>query len=433
MPEHRIDNMLVVGASLAGLRAAQHARKLGYDGRLTLVGAEAHLPYNRPPLSKDFLLGGSTDLEFLSAEALESHGIELRLGTPARLLNTHARTLRVGDDDLDYDGMVITTGADARRLPTSVADPDLRGLHYLRDIDHASSVRQELSSARTMVVIGGGFIGLEIASSALELGVEVVIVEAGPGPMIRALGHELGVRMTNVLGAAGLEVRCGTGVARIHGTSADSVETVCAVKLSDGTVIDADIVCVGVGTQPAVEWLTDSGLELENGIKADENLWTGVPGVYAAGEVVNWFNLAYAQYMRLETWTNAAEQAIGAVTNLLAPSDPKPVRCIPYFWSKQRDTFIQGIGAPGDAEIFTVGDTLEDRKTLVMYRDQDALSMMCGINRPDLVMKFRPLIARRAPWTDAVQLAVKLTGNEPGSVDTLHATDLAGIVTGGGQ
>ncbi|WP_342671597.1 NAD(P)/FAD-dependent oxidoreductase [Rhodococcus phenolicus] len=278
-PDRRVEimsddrHLVVVGASLAGLRAVEAARTEGFEGRITLIGAERHLPYDRPPLSKAYLDKsdeGPVSTEFRAESVITDQlDVKLLLGTAAVGLDTADRIVFLADGrEVRYDALVIATGAQARSLPGTA---DLAGVHTLRTVDDAVSVRAALDAGARTVVIGAGFIGSEVASGARKRGLVPVVIEALPTPLVRAVGQEMGAVLASLHTRNGTDLRCGVGVASIEGDG-----RVQRVVLEDGTVIDADLVVVGAGAIPAVEWLEGAGLTIDNGVVCDENLWTGV-------------------------------------------------------------------------------------------------------------------------------------------------------------
>ncbi|UAK39390.1 FAD-dependent oxidoreductase [Gordonia bronchialis] len=402
-----IEKLVVVGASLAGLRAVEAARKAGFDGSITLIGAEEHLPYDRPPLSKAFLEPGDETVDspyFRSEELLRDElGVTLELGRPARGLDVESRSVLVGDDRIPYDALIIATGSTPRMIPGT---EEMAGVHALRTLDDAIAVRDALSGGARTVVIGAGFIGSEVASGAQKRGVDVTIVEALPTPLVRATGEAMGHAIASLHERNGTALRCGTGVAAIEGDG--RVER---VVLADGSVIDADLVVVGIGVVPATSWLEGSGVELDNGVVCDETLWTGIPGVYAAGDVANWFNPVLGERQRMENWTAAAEQGAAAARNALDPANAKPYGTVPYFWSDWYDVRIQFVGSPDADEVVVVdgdptGGDSGDR-WVALYRRGDRLIGALTVNGQTVIMKYRVMIGKRATWTDALEFAEK--------------------------
>ncbi|AJE80450.1 FAD-dependent oxidoreductase [Streptomyces albus] len=394
----------MVGASLAGLRAVEGARKAGFDGTLTLIGAERHLPYDRPPLSKAFLDDHPAEAvvettAFRTEQALRHDlGVDLRLGTPATGLDTRRKEVLIGDEAVPYDAAVIATGAHARTLPTP---PGLAGVHTLRTVDDAIAVRAALDAGARTVVIGAGFIGSEVASSARKRGLEVTVLEALPTPLVRAVGEALGEVCGGLHRRHGTDLRCGVGVRSLEGH-----ERVERVVLSDGSTLPADLVVLGVGAVPATDWLAGSGITLEDGIVCDSHLFTGAEGVYAAGDVARWHNPVFDRPMRLEHWTSAAEQGSLAARNALDPTASTAYVTVPYFWSDWYDQRIQFVGSPqADETLVLEDDTERDGRCVALYREGDRLIGALSINGQSLIMKLRALIRKRATWADALAFA----------------------------
>ncbi len=396
--------LVVVGASLAGLRAIEAARKSGFDGEIVLIGAESHLPYDRPPLSKAFLDAAGDDglapaPYFRTEEMLRDElGVEVRLGKAATALDTDRREIMLGDEAVPYDALVIATGAYPRMLPGCEG---LDGVYPLRTLDDSLAVRDALEAGARTVVIGAGFIGSEVAATARKRGLEATIVEALPTPLVRATGREMGAAIASLHERNGTTLRCGVGVRAVEGSG--SVER---VVLDDGTVIPADLVVVGIGVVPAVDWLTGSGLTLDNGIRCDETLWTGVPGVYAAGDVANWMNPVLGERQRMENWTAAAEQGAAAARNALDPANAKPYGTVPYFWSDWYDVRIQFVGSPDADEVRLVdGDPAGGRRWVALYRRGDRLIGVLTVNGQAEIMKYRGQILKGSSWDDALAFA----------------------------
>ncbi len=389
--------LVVVGASLAGLRAVEAARKSGFDGSVVLIGAEPHLPYDRPPLSKAFLDGAGLPA-FRTEEVLRDElGVRLVLGAPATALDTAARVVTAGEREFGYDALVIATGAAARTLPGTAG---LTGVHTLRTRDDALAVRSALDAGARTVVVGAGFIGSEVASAARKRGLDVTIVEALPTPLVRAVGETMGRACGALHARNGTDLRCGTGVAAVEGDG--RVER---VRLTDGTVLPADLVVAGIGAVPATGWLGGAGLSLDDGVVCDETLFTGAPGVYAAGDVARWHNPAFGRHMRLEHWTSAAEQGATAARNALDPANAKPYSTVPYFWSDWYDSRIQFVGVPATEEVRVVdGDPGGDR-FVALYREGDRLAGALALNGQTQIMKYRALIMRGASWADGLEFA----------------------------
>jgi len=336
--------LVVVGASLAGLRAAQAARKAGFDGELVMVGEERHLPYTRPPLSKELLAGEHTvDRLSLPCDELE---IEWRLGASAVQLDRRRRRVVLsGGDEVEYERLILATGSRPRPWPGPGADLD--GVHVLRDLDDALALRAAFDGRPRVVVVGAGFIGCEVAQTARNEGLDVTLIDIAPTPML-PLGPELGGWCAELHRDHGVDVRLGIGVAGLIGDG-----RVAAVELGSGERVPADTVVVGLGAVPNTEWLAGSGLTVDPGLQCDATLTAiGDPDILGAGDIVSWPHpLAEGEAIRIEHWTVAAEQGQLAGRNaVLAPEERKPYVAPPYFWSDQYDVKIQSLGLPGLAD-----------------------------------------------------------------------------------
>jgi NADPH-dependent 2,4-dienoyl-CoA reductase/sulfur reductase-like enzyme len=377
-------SIAVIGASLAGLSAARALRAQGFDGELTVVGGEARRPYDRPPLSKEFLAGavGENDL------ALESDDDDLnaqwQLGTHATRLDPTAGAVHLDDGSTVHaDGIVVATGARARSWPGSER---LAGVHVLRTVDDALALRDELRPGARLVVIGAGFIGAEVASTATKLGLDVTVVEAALAPLAGPLGEQLGAAVARLHVEHGTRLLCGAPVAGLTGS-----DRVTGVQLADGRQLSADVVLVGIGAVPNTDWLRDSPLELANGVVCDEGGATAIPNVVAVGDCAAWHEACLGRPHRVEHWTGALERPAIAVATLLAggrhngaPAKP------PYFWSDQYGCRIQfaGIARPDDQVTFEVGD-LSEASFLAVYRRDDRPVAVLGMNQPKLFTRWR--------------------------------------------
>jgi NADPH-dependent 2,4-dienoyl-CoA reductase/sulfur reductase-like enzyme len=399
--------LVIVGASLAGLRAAEAAREAGHVGPITLVGAEVHLPYDRPPLSKAYLEAAEAPgVVFHEEEHLRSDlAVELVLGAPATGLDADERQVLVGARGIPYDALVIATGSRPRML---VGSEDVAGVNALRTLDDAIAVRSALDAGARTVVVGAGFIGSEVASAASKRGLTTTIIEAAGTPLVRAIGPEMGVALSSLHARHGTDLRCGTGVDRLESAGG----RVTGVRLVDGTVIDADLVVVGIGTIPGTEWLEGSGIDLDNGVLADETLATSLPGVYAAGDVVRWRNPLFDELpggglMRIEHWTSAAEQGAAAARNALASGAATAYATVPYFWSDWYDSRIQFVGVPAADEVRVVSGSAAENRLVALYRTGDRLTGALTLNRRTETMKYRAQIGHRGSWEDALAFARK--------------------------
>ena len=402
--------IVIVGASLAGLRAAETLRGEGFAGMVTLVGAESHLPYDRPPLSKQFL-AGTWDLDRVQLrppDKIAGLGLDLRLGRRAVTLDVAGHSVELDDGAaLSYDGLVIATGAQPRPLPGA---PALRGVHVLRTVEDSTALRHdtEAEGAR-VVVVGAGFIGSEVAATCRGRGARVTLLEALPQPLSRVLGSEMGAVCGGLHTDNGVELRTGVGVVALHagsGGGADAETRVGSVELDDGTEVDADVVVVGIGVVPATDWLEGSGLEVSNGVVAGPTLHAA-PDVVVAGDVARWFDEGLGRHIRIEHWTNAAEQGVTAARNLLAGEHAAdPYTPVPYFWSDQYDVKIQVIGHPdADSDVVVVDGSLAARRFVSLYGREGRLCAALGFGRPRQLMAYRPLLEAGASFDEALALS----------------------------
>ena len=391
----------VVGASLAGLRAVEFIRRAKFEGELVLIGDEEHLPYDRPPLSKEVLRGEwEQDRLALRRKSYDELNLELLLGRRAVSLDTDAREVGLeGGDVVPFDGLVIATGGRVRELPNQ---PRLDGIHTLRTLDDSLAIRAALASKPKVAVIGAGFIGAEVAASARQLGLEVTMIEALETPLAQSLGPRLGDVLQEAHERRGVRVHCGRRVEGFGGT--DRVES---VLLDDGTKVACDLVVVGIGVSPSVSWLAGSGVELEDGVRCDATLAASVPGIVAAGDVASWYNPLFEERMRVEHWTNAVEQARHAVSTLLAaPGEAKPFESVPMFWSDQFDIKIQGVGRPRPTdELVLAGGVPESEKFIALYGRAGRLVGAVAFNRPPKLIQLRMLIGKRSGLDEALKIA----------------------------
>ena len=381
-----------MGGGLAATRTAEQLRRSEYTGPITIVSDEDHLPYDRPPLSKEVLRAEVDDVTLKPAEFYEDNDITVLLGNGARSVDTSAQSVTLADgSDLGYDELVIATGLVPKTIPSF---PDLQGIRVLRSLEESMALREHAGSAQQAVVVGAGFIGCEVAASLRGLGVNVVLVEPQPTPLASVLGEQIGALVSRLHRAEGVDVRCDVGVAEVRGT--DNVEQ---VVLSDGTELDADLVVVGIGSTPATEWLQDSGVELDNGVVCDDAGRTGTPHVWAIGDVASWRHPVGHQ-VRVEHWSNVADQARVLVPAMLGKEIPATVS-VPYFWSDQYDVKIQCLGEPqADDTVHVVAD--DGRKFLAFYERDGVVAGVVGGGMPGKVMKVRSKIAAGAPIADVL-------------------------------
>jgi len=404
-----LERIVVVGASLAGFRAAEALRAHGFDGALTLVGDEEHRPYDRPPLSKQ-VLTGDWDLDRIWLPSAGAPGpggdepFDWRLGRRASGLDLDPADRAVVLDDgerLGFDGLVIATGC----RPRTIGGEDLAGVHVLRTRDDAEALRAELEQGpERVVVIGAGFIGSEVAASCRARELAVTVVEALPVPLERVLGAEMGALCADLHREHGVDLRLGVGV---DGFDDDGAGHVTGVRLNDGTTIGATVVVVGIGVVPNTEWLEGSGLTLDNGVVCDETC-LAAPGVVAAGDVARWPNGRFGgEVMRIEHWDNAIEMGVAAARRLLAPPDQVvPYEPVPWFWSDLYDRKIQLAGRSGpDDEVAVIHGDVAERRFVALYGRGGRVVGALGWNRPRHVMQWRQRIEAGIDWRDALELA----------------------------
>jgi 3-phenylpropionate/trans-cinnamate dioxygenase ferredoxin reductase component len=392
------NQIVIVGAGAAGLTAAEGLRNRGYAGTLTLIGDEQHPPYDRPPLSKQILAGTwePDRIALRSPDALAKLDADLLLGRSAVGLDMATRQILLdGGDRLDFDGLVIATGVTPRSLPGA----DLAGIHLLRSLDDALSLRAHLLARPAVVVVGAGFLGAEVAAVARGMSLDVTLIDPLPVPMYRQFGHRVGELIGHLHTDHGVTVRCGTGVRRFLSTAG----RVIGVELTDGSTLDADLVVVSVGASPALNWLADSGLPQGNGIECDTHC-QAAPGVYAAGDIASWHNNHFNTRMRLEHRMNATEQAMAVAGNLLGAD--RPFAPVPYFWTDQYDARIQAYGIfPADADITVLHGQPTSRNFVAGYAHQGKMVGVLGWNSPRELRKLRQLVADRTPWPPQASLS----------------------------
>jgi len=384
--------VVIVGGGLAATRTAEQLRRSEYAGPITIVSDENHLPYDRPPLSKEVLRSETDDVTLKPSEFYQENDIALALGNGATSLDTAEQTVTLADGTkLRYDELVIATGLVPKRIPSF---PDLAGIHVLRSYDETMALRKDAAAAKRAVVVGAGFIGCEVAASLRKLGVEVVLVEPQPTPLASVLGEQIGELVARLHRAEGVDLRCGVGVAEVRGN-----ERVEKVVLSDGSEVDADLVVVGIGSNPATDWLEGSGVELDNGVVCDDYGRTSAPHVWAIGDVASWRHKLGHQ-VRVEHWSNVADQARVMVPAMLGQEPPAAV-AVPYFWSDQYDVKIQCLGEPEPGDKLHIVED-DGRKFLAYYERDGVLVGVVGGGMPGKVMKVRAKIASGVPISEVL-------------------------------
>lgn len=389
-------DIVIVGTSLAGLRAAEGLRAGGYEGRLHMVGEETVRPYNRPPLSKDLLLGkvGVDDLVFHGADAIDA---QWYLGNAATGLDLSSRRILLSSgSSICYDALVVATGVEAR-WPQGIK-PGRRSLS-LRSLADAVSLSRELTRCRRLVVLGAGFIGCEVASSARGLGVEVSLVDKSPAPLARVLGAEIAQHLGALHSKHGVSAHFGAAVEEVL----DGDQGLQGVQLTDGTVIEGDLMVVGIGARPAVGWLEASGVYVDNGVVCDETLrvlttdGAIAPGVWAAGDVARWPHRSFGgELIRIEHWTNAVMSGFAVARNILNSAEPTPYLAVPEFWSDQYGINIRGVGRlDASCEVNLESGSIESAKFLVSYVKNGITVGALGFDATRELAKWRSRIGDR--------------------------------------
>ncbi|MFJ1816334.1 NAD(P)/FAD-dependent oxidoreductase [Streptomyces sp. NPDC088139] len=385
-PERRAGrHVVIVGAGMAGVQTAVALREQGFTGPVTLIGAEPHQPYDRPPLSKAVLLGKAEDSAFdIDFEALE---IDLRLGREVTGVRPEARELDTGSGPVPYDVLVIATGAEPVVLPGAEGVP---GVHLLRTLDDAARLRPVLDERHGVVVVGAGWIGAEFATAARSAGCEVTVIEAADRPLAGAMPAEVAAPMAAWYAQSGAELLTGARVARVEPGR---------VVLADGRTVPAGAVVVGIGARPATGWLAGSGIALgpDGSVTADRALRTSLPDVYAVGDCASFPSARYGERLLVHHWDNALQGPRTAAANIIGAADddgPAPVVYdpVPYFWSEQFDRFVQYAGHHGGADtLLWRGDPAEPAWSVVWLRD-GVLVAVLAVGRPRDLAQGRKLI-----------------------------------------
>ena len=395
------ESVLVVGAGLAGVRTAERLREGGYLGAITVVGEETEPPYDRPPLSKQVLRGEREVVRLRDPDTYAEVGVDLRLGVRATSLDLDGHAVELDDGaHIGYQTLVVATGARPRLLPGAFLD----GMHVLRTAEDCRRLSASAAQARSAVVVGGGFIGCEVAASLRLLGLDVTVVELASAPLVGVLGEQLSAEVVRLHEANGVTMRCGVGVDAVEGDASRVGGRVTGVRLLDGSVLAADLVVVGLGVTPAVEWLAGSGLEIDNGVRCDAHGRTSAADVYAVGDVASWHDPRTGRSHRYEHWTSATDQA-AVVAQAILTGGTDALLPVPYFWSDQFKVKIQSLGLPSAAADEIVVLELSETKRLGLYGTAGVLTGAVGLSAPSAVMKMRPLLSEPTPLATAIAAA----------------------------
>jgi 3-phenylpropionate/trans-cinnamate dioxygenase ferredoxin reductase subunit len=407
-----VDSVIVVGASLAGWRATEALRAEGFAGKITLLGEEPHLPYDRPPLSKQVLAGTWPPEKAVLADKKRSSELQVHevLGRRAVRLDVDGRAVETDDGTLlRADGIVLATGAAPRRLPGTGTLGPRDGLFTLRTLDDSLALRAAVTAVdeARVVVIGAGFIGSEVASTCATLGCQVTVLEIMDIPLANVLGPLVGSHCATLHGANGVELRAGVkveGIGRVESVGGVARPGL-SVRLVGDDVLEADVVVVGIGVAPSTQWLEGSDLELDDGVVCDDNLYAA-DGIVAAGDMARWLwrHDQFEEFVRIEHWEVAANAGLAAARSLLAGrKDALPFNPVPYFWSDQYGIRFQVLGNPGgDDDVEVVEGSLEEGKFVALYGRAGRLRAAFAIGKPRQLMGFRPLLQNGASWDEAL-------------------------------
>jgi 3-phenylpropionate/trans-cinnamate dioxygenase ferredoxin reductase subunit len=384
------DTFVIVGAGMAGGKAAETLREEGFDGRVVLVGAEPHRPYERPPLSKDYLRGEAEQPAWLQEDErwYADNRVELRTSSVVQSIDAGDKAVVLGGGErIDYDRLLLATGGEPRALP--VPGGDLDGVHLLRTIEDSNGIRSLFEGGGRLVVIGGGWIGCEVAASARQKGMDVTLIEALELPLLRVLGPELGGFYRDVHEDQGVEMLLGAGVDAIEGSGRAE-----RVRLSDGKTIDCAAVVVGIGVAPRTE-LVDGIARIDNGVVVDERLQSSADGIFACGDIANAAHPVFTRHVRVEHWANALEQGPAAARAMLGKDVSYDK--VPYFFSDQYDVGMEyaGLHDPNVDELVVRGD-MGSREFVAFWLRGDRLMAGMNVNVWDVSDPIQELVRSRA-------------------------------------
>ena len=391
--------IVIVGASVAGLSAADALREAGFDGSIRIVGAEAHAPYDRPPLSKQALAPEASEDAFFPlrpAEHYQANGLELVLGRTASGLDAGRRVVQLDDgESLPYDGLVIATGCRARTLHSRSGEP----LPVLRTLDDARRLAAGAQRHRHAVLIGAGFIGLEVAASLRKLELDVTVLESAPVPLKNSLGPELADWLCSYHASCGVRIEAGVQVASVEAASGAY-----EVTLSDGRRFEAGVVLAGIGVEPNTDWLQGSGVVCEGGVVCDASGRTGVPGVVAAGDVVNMAAPGSGEVNRVEHWTHAMKQGRAAGRSLILEEHADIG--VPYFWTDQFERKLQGYGRRHAGDCVRIVDgSLASGEFLALFGAGESFHGIVSSGRAKSLRNYRKLLEQGGKWSQALAMA----------------------------
>lgn len=385
-----MNHVVIIGAGQAGAQTIISLRQAGYEGNISLIGDETELPYQRPPLSKKYLSGEmeAERLYFRPQEFYDKENVSLYLGRRAAEIDRKAKTVKLDDGTLlEYDALVLSTGSRPRPLPLPGAD--LQQVYDMRAISDIAAMQPHFTPGKKLVIIGGGYIGLETAAVARKMGLDTTVVEAADRVLARVTDPQISAFYERVHGEEGVTILTGVGVAALQGEGAVS-----GVELSDGRVLPADCVVVGIGILPNVELAEAAGLDVDNGIIVDENACTSDPAIYAAGDCTQHPNNLLGRRLRLESVHNAIEQGKAVAAHILGT--PKPYHDIPWFWSDQYDVKLQIVGLSGEHDSTVLRGDSDSRSFALFYFKGEKLIAVDAVNRPAEFMLAKKLVPQAA-------------------------------------